>query len=163
MLRQFHDDLDAAVAEAYGWPADLCDEGILERLVALNHERPAEERSGKVRWLRPDFQAPKDAAAANKDEQIEADLIVPEGKARKPRLPAALPEQVAAIRAALAQLDAPISAVDLARCFVQGKRAEKKVEDVLKTLALLGQVERTDGRRAPGTSPLQRFGEYRGP
>ncbi len=47
MLRQIHDDLDAAVAEAYGWPVDLADEEILARLVALNHERAEEERRGR--------------------------------------------------------------------------------------------------------------------
>ena len=39
VLRQLHDDLDAAVFAAYGWPATLTDEEILERLVALNRER----------------------------------------------------------------------------------------------------------------------------
>jgi hypothetical protein len=38
-----HKRLDAAVAAAYGWPADLTDEQILERLLALNLERAAEE------------------------------------------------------------------------------------------------------------------------
>jgi hypothetical protein len=38
-----HKKLDAAVAAAYGWPADLSDEQILERLLALNLERAAEE------------------------------------------------------------------------------------------------------------------------
>jgi hypothetical protein len=38
-----HKKLDAAVAAAYGWPADLPDEQILERLLALNLERAAEE------------------------------------------------------------------------------------------------------------------------
>jgi len=38
-----HKKLDAAVAAAYGWPADLADEQILERLLALNLERAAEE------------------------------------------------------------------------------------------------------------------------
>jgi len=38
-----HKKLDAAVAAAYGWPADLSDEQILERLPALNLERSAEE------------------------------------------------------------------------------------------------------------------------
>jgi hypothetical protein len=37
-----HKKLDAAVAAAYGWPADLSDEQILERLLALNLERAAE-------------------------------------------------------------------------------------------------------------------------
>ena len=34
-----HKKLDAAVAAAYGRPADLTDEQILERLLALNLER----------------------------------------------------------------------------------------------------------------------------
>ncbi len=38
-----HKKLDAAVAAAYGWPADLSDEQILEKLLALNLERAAEE------------------------------------------------------------------------------------------------------------------------
>jgi type II restriction/modification system DNA methylase subunit YeeA len=36
-----HRDLDAAVAAAYGWPVDLTDEQILERLFKLNQERAA--------------------------------------------------------------------------------------------------------------------------
>ena len=36
-----HKKLDAAVADAYGWPPDLSDEEILERLLALNLERAA--------------------------------------------------------------------------------------------------------------------------
>ncbi|HEY9171905.1 MAG TPA: DNA methyltransferase [Verrucomicrobiae bacterium] len=38
-----HQKLDAAVAAAYGWPAELSDEQILERLLSLNLERAAEE------------------------------------------------------------------------------------------------------------------------
>jgi len=57
VLRQLHDDLDAAVFDAYGWPASLPDEEILERLVALNAERAAEEQRGLVRWLRPEGRA----------------------------------------------------------------------------------------------------------
>jgi hypothetical protein len=43
-LGHAHKKLDAAVAAAYGWPADLTDEQILERLLALNLERAAEEQ-----------------------------------------------------------------------------------------------------------------------
>ncbi len=56
VLKQIHDDLDAAVFAAYGWPTTLSDEQILERLVALNAERAAEEARGLIRWLRPEFQ-----------------------------------------------------------------------------------------------------------
>lgn len=83
VLRQIHDDLDAAVLDAYGWsdllpllriahgnepPAEgqsredakrAFDEAILERLVALNAERAAEEARGIIRWLRPEFQNPE--------------------------------------------------------------------------------------------------------
>jgi hypothetical protein len=105
----------------------------------------AEERDGKVRWLRPEFQAPKEEIAEKKAEQIEADLIVAESKEKKPRLAAALPDRVAAVRAMLAGAGGIITAADLARRFSQGKRAEKKVEEALRTLALLGQAERIDG------------------
>jgi len=40
-----HQKLDAAVAAAYGWPADVSEEQILERLLALNLERAAEEEA----------------------------------------------------------------------------------------------------------------------
>lgn len=43
-LDMAHKRLDAAVAAAYGWPADLSDEEILERLFALNQERAAAGR-----------------------------------------------------------------------------------------------------------------------
>ena len=41
MVGDPHAALDAAVAAAYGWPADLPDAGILERLLALNLARAA--------------------------------------------------------------------------------------------------------------------------
>ena len=43
-----HRRLDAAVAAAYGWPADLPDDAILERLLALNLERAAAEAAYPV-------------------------------------------------------------------------------------------------------------------
>ncbi len=38
-LDDIHRALDAAVLRAYGWPENLSDEAILERLLALNLER----------------------------------------------------------------------------------------------------------------------------
>jgi hypothetical protein len=43
-LADCHARLDAAVAAAYGWPADLTDDAILERLLALNLESTTERR-----------------------------------------------------------------------------------------------------------------------
>ena len=42
-LDNAHRDLDAAVAAAYGWPADLSEEEVLARLLALNLERAARQ------------------------------------------------------------------------------------------------------------------------
>ena len=55
VLRELHDDLDAAVADAYGWNAGLPDEEILQRLVDLSAERRAEEEEEHVRYLRPEY------------------------------------------------------------------------------------------------------------
>jgi type II restriction/modification system DNA methylase subunit YeeA len=43
-LDMAHKALDGAVAAAYGWPADLSDDDILERLFALNQARAAAGR-----------------------------------------------------------------------------------------------------------------------
>ncbi|MDX5391134.1 MAG: class I SAM-dependent DNA methyltransferase, partial [Rhodobacterales bacterium] len=74
ILRDIHDQIDAAVAEAYGWPADLSDDDILHRLVALNRERAAEEARGLIRWLRPDYQNPEGRTAIAKGEQGALDI-----------------------------------------------------------------------------------------
>ena len=59
-----HKKLDAAVAAAYGWPADLSDEQILEKLLALNQERAAEEtKAAKVK-------KPKTSRVKHADEMI---------------------------------------------------------------------------------------------
>ena len=45
-LQMAHERLDDAVAAAYGWPSDLSDAAILERLLALNLQRAAAEQAG---------------------------------------------------------------------------------------------------------------------
>jgi hypothetical protein len=145
VLKQIHDDLDAAVAEAYGWPAALTDEQILEKLVALNKERAAEERQGKVRWLRPEFQAPKDAAA--KPKQMEAELVAGEETKTKPVFPKAAGEQVTAVRALLAAEGKPVKAGELARRFKQGKKVEPRVSELLQIMAAIGQAQTENGSR----------------
>jgi hypothetical protein len=59
IVNRLHEQLDAAVAAAYGWPSDLAPAEIVARLVALNTERAEEEATGQVRWLRPDYQIPR--------------------------------------------------------------------------------------------------------
>jgi hypothetical protein len=55
-LKKLHEDLDSAVTEAYGWPANSSTTDIISRLFELNQQRAAEEATGKIRWLRPQFQ-----------------------------------------------------------------------------------------------------------
>ena len=55
ILSELHDELDAAVFRAYGWPQAASEDEILGRLVTLNRQRALEERQGQIRWLRPDY------------------------------------------------------------------------------------------------------------
>ncbi len=55
-----HKKLDAAVAAAYGWPPDLTEEVILEKLLALNLARAAEEAKA-TNAKQPKAQRPKHA------------------------------------------------------------------------------------------------------
>lgn len=48
-LAHAHEQLDAAVAAAYGWRADLSDEQILERLLALNFERAGDRTKSTIK------------------------------------------------------------------------------------------------------------------
>jgi hypothetical protein len=80
VLRDMHDELDALVATAYGWPWPMEREEILERLVALHGERVEEEKKGHVRWLRPEYQIPRFApdhqpAELDLPEEEEADSV----------------------------------------------------------------------------------------
>lgn len=65
ILRELHDELDAAVIGAYGWEANITDEAIVERLAELNAARLDEERARSFKPLRPDlFAAATEAVPA---------------------------------------------------------------------------------------------------
>jgi hypothetical protein len=156
VLRQLHDDLDAAVAAAYGWPADLPDGAILERLGALNRERAAEEAAGHVRWLRPVFQDPTGAAARPRPAQaalpMGGDEPAPAAAgaapiARRP-WPKEWVERVQALREVLAARGAPGTHEQLARAFYRANRNE--VKEMLGGMAVVGLARALDdGRFAP--------------
>jgi hypothetical protein len=101
ILKELHDRLDIAVAEAYGWPSDLSDDEILARLVALNKDRAEEEKRGLVRWLRSNYQIPCFAkgvdkqAATEAGAQVAAELIP--AVEQKPSFPSGAVEQTAAV------------------------------------------------------------------
>ena len=146
LIRQHHDSIDIGVAEAYGWPADLNDEEILTRLVALYKIRAVEEAKGLIRWLRPEFQSPGASAPP-----VNATLDLGEAPVAAPATivpwPKTLAEQVSAVAAILAGSPAPQHPRDIARAF-DGKRAAS-VTPVLDALAAIGQARKlADGRFA---------------
>ena len=146
LIRQHHDAIDAAVAEAYGWSVNLKDEDILARLVALNKQRAAEEANGLIRWLRPDFQAPGAAAPVSGTLDLDEAPSGPAGATILP-WPKSLPDQVSAVAQLLAGAGAPLSSREVARAFAARRQAT--VTPVLDALAATGQARRlADGRYA---------------
>jgi hypothetical protein len=166
VLKQLHDDLDAAVFEAYGWPVTLTDQQILEKLVALNAERAAEEAKGRIRWLRPDYQnaAGGKRQAGSEEEQRGLDIQTggpkpknvqrPTSNAQGPsrrRLPwpKTLPEQVRVLRDLLSAQSSPVTAEMLAKSFLRAR--VDKIEELLQTLVTLGQARQAgEGKYVAG-------------
>ena len=177
ILRELHDELDCAVFEAYGW-SDLADklvglpgattpypekseaqaeaeEELLKRLVALNHQRAAEEARGQIRWLRPDYQNPnyqhsdrgKDSASAYESTaQTEADVTVTpaDAKAKKHTWPKSMLEQISAVKSAL--LDGLDTAEAITALYKSPKTTGPKVQEALDSLFALGLVNLADGK-----------------
>lgn len=180
VLRQLHDELDAAVLQAYGWgdllpllriahgndaPADgqtredakrAFDDAILERLVALNAERAAEEARGHVRWLRPDFQNPAARANARAPEQgrlaatdpVDDDApaeIIAAGSKPQP-WPKDTVDQVRAVADLLAGSPVPLSLDDIGNRFTARGPWKKRLPKLLEMLVALGRAQEQDGR-----------------
>ena len=166
VLKTLHDELDAAVLDAYGWSdlttalanppqKDAASETLLVRLVGLNTERAAEEARGQVRWLRPEYQHP--AAVASQSplaiddpavKQAALATAVPASPSARQAWPAALPEQVAAVANALAAAGAPLSDAELAACFTGKGAWKKRLSQIVDTLEALGRVRRQGARLA---------------
>lgn len=141
ILRTLHDRLDAAVAAAYGWPANLSDAAVVARVVALNADRVREEATGIVRWLRPEFQAPEET----RRKAVQTEMAVGETAAPgAPVWPKDVPAQFIILRTALTR--GPASAQEVSRRFKGAPRGAKMAE-MLATLAALGQARAMgDGR-----------------
>ena len=141
ILKELHDELDAAVADAYGWDAGQPEETILQRLVALNAERRAEEEEGHVRYLRPAYQAPETV-----ETQAEMDLDVQVGGDGAPAepldWPSGLTPRAKAVRAVMTHAEEPLTVEQVAQHFYNARRAD--VRELLETLAALGHVEATE-------------------
>jgi hypothetical protein len=144
VLKDLHDELDALVAEAYGWPWPMAREEILERLVALHAERVAEEQAGKVRWLRPEYQIPRYAPDAAVQGAVELeDIEGAEGGGpsahppiRQSAWPSTAVEQLGAVKAAATRVGAELGAVTAA--FEGADPA--LVRRHLETLVVMGEV-----------------------
>ncbi len=74
ILKDLHDQIDAAVAEAYGWPVDLSDEDLLFRLVALNRNAPKKRRRATSAGSAPSTRTPPAhrPARANRPSSMSA-------------------------------------------------------------------------------------------
>ncbi len=144
-LLHLHDELDAAVLDAYGWPKDITDDDILTRLVALNAERAAEEANGIIRWLRPEFQAPKPVQSTL---AMGEGTVTDKGEKRKKKAtatlswPRELPARIEALIAFLRREDRPVSTSVVAAAFKGA--AEADVWITLKCAAAAQAVTRYD-------------------
>ena len=135
VVLSLHQQLDAAVAAAYGWPADLPDADLLARLVQLNHERRQQEAAGTVRYLRPAYQAPGQQQGALGLPQATSPTPLAAAEAGLQPWPAELAQQMQAVRAVVQQAGQPLGAAQVAACF--HGTAAKKVQPLLETLASL--------------------------
>ncbi|MGO8777519.1 MAG: hypothetical protein ACLQKK_01155 [Rhodomicrobium sp.] len=131
--------------------------------ISVNKERSIEEKTGKVRWLRPDYQIPRfgsDAEKARLEEERRRakeakDLLAPKQgslsfeddlQEMKKKFPTGeeLKETVEVMRVLEAAAE-PMSIEDIARHFAQGKAVEKRVGLVVAALARLGHLTSADG------------------
>ncbi len=148
-LKQIHDELDAAVFDAYEWE-DLKAEGgktkaeieetILERLVALNAQRSQEERNGLIRWLCPEYQAPSEVQIQQVMEgvtDIAPEIIAP---VEQQKFPKAFKEQLAAVRDLLRTQGGEWTIEQIAAQFKSANRQKQAINVCLESLEALGIV-----------------------
>lgn len=158
VLRTLHDELDAAVLQAYGWgdlnlPADT--DELLVRLVELNQRRANEEAAGMVRWLRPEYQQ---AATPGQQATIEVETEETEAApaaappiptSRRP-WPGALPEQIKSVADLLSGSSQPMDLDAIAGHFTARGRWRERLPTILETLAALGRARKIEGDRWDG-------------
>lgn len=142
ILQELHETIDRLTTDAYGWKHGLKGDEIIERLVALNLDRAREEADGYVRWLRPDYQAPR-FARQDAPQTKELDLVaavIPIDRAK-----AAFPKernlQRLAIEAVVNGANSAMDAASVARSFRNGgRRIEPRVAQILLNLAIYGHI-----------------------
>lgn len=146
ILMQLHNELDTAVAAAYGWPVNLTTGAILEKLVALNKERAAQEASGTILWLRSDYQKPQGGQQTGLQVTTEATEATP---AELPDWPKTLAEQAQAVQRIIQQYQQPVSASAINKQFKKAPKAaaatrEQQIGQLLETISTLGLLRKTE-------------------
>jgi len=153
ILKQLHDDLVEAVFAAYGWPSNLTDEDILQRLVDLNAERAAEEANGHFRWLRSEYQAPDEVQPQQKaliDFEKAPDTAPT--TVEKQDWPKALKDRATVVRAVISAFAGPVGVDEVAGGF-NGRRTQKRkdeIGEILGMLLALGQIRDENGKYSVG-------------
>ncbi len=158
VLKDLHDELDAAVLQAYGLEPGLSNDALLTHLVALNARRAAEEKTGRIRWLRPAFQNPAaDKTLQNQElpapvrQGLQAEMSLE--SAAKPAAskatdqatqpwPASLPDQVRALAQVLAGHPGALTVAELEARFKGRGPWKKSLPRILETLEALGRARR---------------------
>ena len=148
VLRQFHDDLDAAVADAFGLSPTASDDAILAHLAGLNAQRATEEQAGEIRWLRPAFQTLAAGAIQTTLPTGEESSVSLAKTVAKTAWPKTIAQQVQVVRSALVTLGAPINTATLIKNF-KGAKADR-LDEIMETLASLGQARALSGGRYIG-------------
>jgi hypothetical protein len=127
------------VADAYGWPQNLSRAATLARVVALNAERRREEAQGHIRWLRPQFQAPRERSGPAPILALEAANTAAPAWPRTDAI-----GQITMISRALRSR--PAAAADLRKQF-RNPPQTATVQHILASLAQAGQARALpDGR-----------------
>ncbi len=143
-LLGLHDDLDTAVAAAYGWLPALSQQEVLGRLTQLNAVRRQEEKAGLVRYLRPAYQDPKGAQQNDLGITLETPDAVSDALLE---FPGRLAEQAQAVRQVLLNAQRPLSTKEIAGYFRAAKG--ERLEEIVEMFVELGQA-----RQLPGLTPV---------
>ncbi len=155
VLRELHDELDTAMLQAYGLPADADGDAVLHHLVVLNAQRAAEEAAGKVRWLRPEFQNSEHQSADTTEPSVddaEVDETTDAAAKSKPKKgkasakveqhawPISLPEQVRAVTEVIASSTGALDTEAIAAHFKARGAWKKGLATILQILEATGRV-----------------------
>ncbi|MEP7372250.1 MAG: hypothetical protein ABI675_02605, partial [Chitinophagaceae bacterium] len=123
-------------------------EEILEKLVALNKERAAEEARGVIRWLRPEYQNPKGVQQTGLNVVATA-VATATTVAELSEWPKDLAGQAQVVQRIIQQYQHPVSATDINMQFKKATKAtsasrEQQIGHLLETISTLGLLRKTD-------------------